>query len=99
MYNCLVFISNSNNDNNNQFQLLGESIETFNRICDALIINLRVASEVCQLQTITNSFEKVAYHAPNQDPKNQLNRIIEIRNILQRYINSTKNQNEWDDVC
>lgn len=96
----LVIVMSPNSDNKNvtenQFQLLGKHVENFDRVCDLLIINLRVAHEVQQVLTMLQTYERLDQRDQQRpDPARNMSdsvvnkhvsRIIEIRSSLQRYL-------------
>jgi hypothetical protein len=96
----LVIVMSPNSDNKNitenQFQLLGKHVENFDRVCDLLIINLRVAHEVQQVLTMLQTYERLdqrdqqrpdqARNVSDSVVNKHVSRIIEIRSSLQRYL-------------
>jgi hypothetical protein len=70
----------------NQFQILGKYVENFDRVCDLLIINLRVAHEVQQALTLLQYYEPRDKNMSESVVNKHVSRIIEIRNSLQRFL-------------
>lgn len=82
----------------NQFQLLGQYIENFYRVCDLLIVNLRMG---CESQTISNElkfFWRYYAHIGQMDANRaenphlasiniQTQRINELNKLFQNYLN------------
>ena len=85
-----VLVPNSDKGvSENQFQLLGKHVENFDRVCDLMIINLRVAHEVQQVLTMLQTFERLDQRDTQRDQSvvnKHVSRIMEIRNSLQRYL-------------
>ncbi|CAF0748662.1 unnamed protein product [Brachionus calyciflorus] len=98
----LVIVFNPPNESSqiqteNQYQLLGKHIENFNRACDLLTVNLRVA---CEAQTISNELKQFSRYYAHMGPMDanrnenpyinsiniQMQRISEFRNMIQNYL-------------
>ena len=89
----------SKNASENQFQLLGKHVENFDRVCDLMIINLRVAHEVQQVLAMLNYYERLDQreqqreqrpdqlkHLSESNINKHVTRIIELRNTLERFL-------------
>lgn len=86
-----------------QFVLFGKSVENFNKVCDLLIVNLRVA---CEAQTISVELKQYTRYFSSINPVDhdlavmalinaQMQRMIEFKSLFQRYLaNSNQNVNQ-----
>ena len=83
----------------NQFQLFGKSVENFNRVCDLLIVNLRMACEAQSVSIEIKTFSR--YFGPVSPERSdlsimphinlQMQRISEYKNLFQRFLANNTN--------
>lgn len=80
----------------NQFQALGKCVENFNKVCDLMLVNLRSASEAQTISTELKVFTRYLGHMGQLEVNKsdtlyinyvnlQMQRINEVRAILQKY--------------
>ena len=77
-----------------QFVLFGKSVENFNKVCDLLIVNLRVA---CEAQTISVELKNYSRYFTNINPidhdlavmamiNTQMQRLAEFKALFQKFL-------------
>ena len=77
-----------------QFVLFGKSVENFNKVCDLLIVNLRVASEA---QTVSAELKQYSRYFNHINPADhdvavmtlintQMQRMTEFRGLFQKFL-------------
>ena len=87
------------------FQMLGKSIENFNRVCDLLAVNLRTAHEAQSLASELKLFSRYFAHMSHMDSNRaeiplsasiniQTQRINEFKSIMQRFLVSNTSINQ-----
>jgi hypothetical protein len=89
-------LDKSRSQSENQFQLLGKCVENFNRVCDLLIVNLRTAYEAQSIYMELRNYARFyAFVGPDRTENppiysinNQMQRIVEFKSALQRFISA-----------